>query len=114
VGVHNWLRRFSRQNDVPSIPDGWTDDLSVELRACRTVEGLVDHILEANEQNRQPEMLITELAIEFGLSEEDAKLSVDRVCGGIVRARTGNRANCPDRIEDPIAWASFQRAFAKR
>jgi hypothetical protein len=88
--------------------------MSVELRAGRTVDELVDHILLANEQSRQHEMLIAELGVEFGLSDPDAELSVDRVCAGILREGTGTRANCPDRIKDPIAWASFQRAIVKR
>lgn len=114
MGLHDWFRRFARTNHEPSIPSGWTDEMSVELGAGHTVEDLVDYIFLANEQSREGEMLIAELGAEFGLSSENAALSIDRVCGGIVRARTGNRANCPDRIKDPIAWASFQRTIAKR
>ena len=114
MGLHNWLRRFSRQNVMPAISDGWTDDISVELKGSRTIEDLVDYIFVATEQGRRHEVLIAELVAEFGLSDEYAELSVDRACGGIVRAQTGNRANCPDRIKDPIAWVSFQRALAKR
>ena len=109
MALHDWLRRFSRS----SVPEGWTDDMSVSLGAGRSVEHLVEYILAAIEHGRQREVLISELGVEFGLSPDDAELSVDRVCGGIARARTGNRANCPDRIKDPIAWASFQRAIAQ-
>jgi hypothetical protein len=59
----------------------------------------VAYVLVANQQGRQREMLIAELRIDFGLSSEDAELSVDRVHAGIVRALTGNRANLPDRIK---------------
>lgn len=113
MGLHDWIRRFSRRKD-PSPPDGWTDDLSLQLPADRTAEDLVDYIVAAEEQRRQHEMLVAELGVEFGLSDEEAELSVDRVCGGITRALTGNRANCPDRTKDPIAWTSFQRVIAKR
>ena len=87
--------------------------MSVELPAGRTVEELVDYILLATEQSRQNEMVVAELSAEFGLTNEDAELSIDRVYGGVARARTGNQANCPDRNKDPIAWVSFQRTLAK-
>jgi hypothetical protein len=74
----------------------------------------VAHIFAARTEGRQHEVLIADLREDFGLSAEGAELAVDRVCGGIVRAMTGNRANCPDRKKDPIAWMSFQRAIAKR
>ena len=111
MALNNWLRRLQPK---PSVPDGWSDDLSVQLTGGRTVEELVDYILVANQQGRQHETLIAALATEFGLSNEDAELSIDRVGGGIARAATGNRANCPNRGKDPIAWASFQRAITRR
>jgi len=111
VALNDWLRR---PQPKPSVPDGWIDDLSVQLKGGLTVEELVDYILVANQRGRQHEALIADVAAEFGLSNEDAELSVDRVGGGIVRAATGNRANCPNRAKDPIAWASFQRAITKR
>jgi len=88
--------------------------MSVELQAGRTVEELVDYILLATEQRRENEIVIAGPGAEFGLSNEDAELSIDRVLGGIARARIGNQGNCPDRIKDPIAWVSFQRTFGKR
>jgi hypothetical protein len=114
VDLNKWFRQRLQRQDAPRVADGWTDDLSVQLPAGRTVEELVDYIFTANRQRREHEMLVAELAAEFGLSKEDAELSVDRVCGGVVRAAAGNRANCPDRVKDPVAWASFQRAIAKR
>jgi len=114
MGVDNWLRRFSQRKHVASAPDGCTDDLSVQLPGGRTVEELVDHILASNHGGRQHETLIAELGTEFGLSNDDAELSVDRVCGGMVPAVTCSRTNCPNRLKDPIAWASFQRTIGKR
>lgn len=97
-----------------SAGGGSTDDLSLKLQVGRKLEDLVGHVFAANEEGRQHEVLITELREQFGLSADDAEIAVDRVCGGIVRASPGNRANCPDRAKDPIAWMSFQRAIAKR
>jgi hypothetical protein len=78
------------------------------------VKDFGDHIFVANNEGREHELLIAELCKGFGLLPEDAELAIDRVCGGVVRALTGNQANCPDRIKDPIAWMSFQRAITKR
>lgn len=114
MGIIDWLRRFSEPTNAESIPDGWTDDLSIQLPSGRTVEEVVDYILAANQESRQHEALIAELGAELGLSTEDAELAVDRVGGEIARAATGSPANCPNRVKDPIAWASFQRAIAKR
>src|SRR5262245_6398349 len=80
----------------------------------RTPEHVVDFVLAANERGQDHAALVAALATEFGLSADDAALAVDRVGGGFVRAMTGNRHNCPDRAKDPIAWASFQQAVAKR
>lgn len=91
----------------PPNPDAWTDELSVGLNGGRTVEESVDDILAANQRGCQHEALIADLVTAFGLSNEDAGLSVDRVGVGIVRAASGNRANCSNRVKDPIAWASF-------
>ena len=67
--------------------------MSVQLPGGRTAEELVEFILAANQDGRQHEALIAELASEFRLSNEDAELSVDRVGGGIVRAATGSGSN---------------------
>jgi hypothetical protein len=113
VAIREWIRRFFRSNSVRPGADGWTDDFSLGLQAGN-VEDLVEQVLVANSEGRQHELIVAELREQFGLSVEDAELAVDRVCGGVSRALTGNRANCPDRTKDPIAWASFQRAMASR
>lgn len=112
MGLKDRLRLLFESE--PPNPDGWTDDLSVRLKGGRTVEAFVDYILAANQRGRRHEALIADLVTAFGLSNEDAELSVDRVGGGIVRAATGSRGNCPNRAKDPIAWASFQRAITRR
>jgi hypothetical protein len=48
---------------------------------------------------------------EFGLSADDATLAWDRTFGGLVRASTRNRANCPPQDKDPIAWESFHAGW---
>lgn len=113
MSIFEWLRRrFSPPRETPAeqAPEDWSDDLSVELPEGRTVLELVEYIHAAHEQRRPHDTLVSDLGAEFALPSDYAELAIDRVNGGIVRFQTGNRANCPDRIKDPIAWTSFQRA----
>jgi hypothetical protein len=114
--VGDWLRRLFGASfpSAPLLPAGFTDDMSVPLPPGRTPEHVVDFVLAANERGQEHAALVAAVAGEFELSADDAALAIDRVGGGFVRAMTGNRHNCPDRVKDPIAWASFQRAITKR
>jgi hypothetical protein len=47
----------------------------------------------------------------FALPFDDARLVMDRVQGGIVRAGTGNPANAPDPGKDPVASTSYRQAL---
>jgi hypothetical protein len=95
---------------MADLPEGWTDDLTVALAPGRTVEDLVEHVIQAALRSVDASVLEREVRVAFGLSEDDAALALDRVFGGITRAATRNPANCPDRNKDPIAWTSFTRA----
>jgi hypothetical protein len=57
-----------------------------------------------------PEVLAV-LTERFALPFDDARLVMDRVQGGIVRAGTGNPANAPDPGKDPVAWTSYRQAL---
>ena len=113
---HNWFHRFRRHPPPePTLPEGWTDDLSVQVRPGRTIEELVDFILATDLARglgtaEDFDHLVRALGNEFDLSIEDSELAIDRVQGGVVRARTGNEANRPDRAKNPIAWTSFERS----
>ena len=93
-----------------AIPEGWTDDMNIPLPPGRTVEKVVDYVIQAALRGTPNETTEHLLAAEFLLSPEDAALARDRTCGGIVRAATRNPENCPRREKDPMAWESFQRA----
>src|SRR5262245_4145375 len=84
-----------------------TGDLSVRPGNGRSRSELVDFVLSALLADRPHAQLIEELQIGFGLSDEDAELSLDRICGGIVRALTLNPANKPPRSDDPLAARAF-------
>ncbi len=70
----------------------------------------MDFVIEQQVAKVPAESTVQELAARFVI-EDDAEFALDRVLGGIVRAATGNAANCPDRTKDPVAWTSYQRAI---
>ena len=51
--------------------------------------------------------VLTVLTERFALPFDDARLAMDRVRGGAVRAASGIAANEPDRVKDPLAWMSY-------
>ena len=92
------------------IPEGFTDDCSVQLRPGCSLDALVDFVIEQQATKVSADTTVNELATRF-VTEDDAAFALDRVLGGVVRAATGNPANCPDRTKDPVAWTSYQRAI---
>jgi hypothetical protein len=93
------------------VPEGWTDDLNIAIAAGRTVEELVEVVLEAATRRDTTSTTIDRLMKEFGLSRPDAELALDRALGGVVRAATGQAENCPSKKKDPVAWTSYQRCL---
>lgn len=94
-----------------ALPEGWTDDMNIQIPPGKTLDELVDRILEAAIRRDVMENVVSELVSPFGLSEEDATLAFDRACAGVVRAATGNPLNCPNREKDPIAWLVYQKCL---
>ena len=92
-----------------TLPDGWTDDMNIRIAPHRTLDELVDYILQAAVRHDDSSTIIAALTKDFAVSGEDAALALDRACGGAVRAATGNPENCPSQQKDPIAWLSFRR-----
>jgi len=94
-----------------ALPDGWTDDMNVTVRQDRTILELARTVMERLRSfDGEPELVLA-TASEFGMSEGDAWLAFDRVQGGIIRALTTRRDNCPDREKDPMAWHAFHLAW---
>lgn len=89
-----------------------TDDLRIALPADRTVADVVDLVLSRTAAGQSGPEIDAALVTELGLSEDDAELARDRAFGGIVRAGTGNEANRPSRLKDPVAHESYERALA--
>jgi hypothetical protein len=88
----------------------WTDDLSVRLARGTSVSMLVDYLSAAMSANTPRAEILGQLTERFALSFDDARLTMDRVQGGITRAMTRDPANEPDPIKDPVAWTSYRRA----
>lgn len=83
----------------------WTDDLRVCVARGETLAGLVDYVLDSDGVAWEERLGV--LTTRFALSFDDARLAIDRVDGGRVRA--ANPANEPDRGKDPIAWIAYRR-----
>jgi hypothetical protein len=86
--------------------------MNITLPADRTEAQVVDFVLARAEAGTTGEALVAATQAEFQATADDAELAVDRIYGGLVRARTRNPANRPDRSLDPLAWISFGRATA--
>jgi hypothetical protein len=93
------------------VPEGWTDDMTIVVPTGRSLDDIVDYVLQATIQRETPSNMVRHLTTEFGLTQGDAELALDRTCGGVVRAATGRRDNCPPKEKDPMAWLSFQRCL---
>lgn len=96
-----------------TIPEGWTDDLNINLAQGRTVEELVEYIIDAAIRHDATTDVTNRLMSHFGLSQPDAELAVDRTMGGVVRAATGRADNCPNNEKDPVAWASYHKCLKR-
>jgi hypothetical protein len=106
-----WVNRFTKRA-IRYIPQGWTDDCSVRLRPGRTLEQLVDFVIQQTSAKVPVASIVQELGTEYVFPEE-APLAWDRVLGGVFRAKTNNPRNRPDLTKDPLAWTSYHRAKGK-
>ncbi|MGW9197607.1 hypothetical protein [Micromonospora chersina] len=86
----------------------WTDDLTVRLARGTSVRALVLYLRAADEERTSRRDVLAVLTERFALPFDDARLAMDRVGGGVVRAASGNPANEPDPVKDPLAWTSYR------
>lgn len=94
-----------------NVPEGWTDDMTIVVPTGRSIDDIVDYLLQATIRRETPRNTVRHLIQGFGLTQSDAELALDRTCGGVVRAATGRQENCPPKEKDPLAWLSFQRCL---
>ena len=86
----------------------WTDDLTVRLARGTSVRALVLYLRAADAEGASRRDVLAVLTERFALPFDDARLAMDRVAGGVVRAATGDPANEPDPVKDPLAWTSYR------
>ena len=94
-----------------NIPEGWTDDMSVNITTEKSDQELSVTLIESLKKRDSYDDMKKICHDIFGLSDEDAELAMDRVQGGIVRAITCNLKNKPDKNKDPLAWHSFNKVW---
>jgi hypothetical protein len=72
------------------------------------VRALVVYLRGADEARARRRDILAVLTERFALPFDDARLAADRVRGGVARAASGNSANEPDPVKDPLAWTSYR------
>jgi hypothetical protein len=85
--------------------------MTVRLARGTSARALVSYLRAADREGARRRDVLAVLTEEFALPFDDARLAIDRVRGGVVRAATGNPANEPDPVKDPLAWTSYRLAL---
>jgi hypothetical protein len=86
----------------------WTDDLTVRLARGTSALDLVSYLRAADEAGARRREVLSVLTERYALPFDDARLAIDRVRAGVVRATSGNPENQPDKGKDPLAWISYR------
>ena len=94
-----------------TIPEGWTDDMSVEIIEGKTEEQLTLALMDSLRKRDSYEAMIGICTSAYGLTEDDSDLAIDRVQGGIVRALSCRIDNKPDAVKDPLAYWAFKEVW---
>ena len=104
------LNRLRQPIEKPGPPPYWT--CNIALPEGVTNQAVVDFVFDCVHNKVPSEECIRGLRRELGIDPDDCELALDRVWGGVFRARTGIADNCPDRDTDAVAWASYHKARA--
>jgi hypothetical protein len=82
--------------------------MSVRLARGTSALDLVSYLRAADGRGARRRDVLAVLTERYALPFDDARLAMDRVSGGAVRAATGNPANEPDKAKDLLAWISYR------
>lgn len=82
--------------------------MTVRLARGTSARALVLYLRAADEEAARRRDVFAVLTERFALPFDDARLAMDRVMGGVARAASGNPANEPDPVKDPLAWMSYR------
>ena len=80
-----------------SIPEGWTDDMTVRIRSGRTEAELVATVMDALLKREDLNRFLPIVHSDFGLSEEDARLTFNRSRVGLSGRCQGSTDDQPDK-----------------
>lgn len=58
---------------MSNLPDGWTDDMNIVVASGRSLEEIVDCVLESKAQGEAPNAIVQNLTEKFGLTQADAE-----------------------------------------
>ena len=90
--------------------DGASDDLRIYVGLDESTASLVGWMTTALAEGQAWPAVRGVLTRRFALSFEDARVGVDRLQAGVVRARDEAPGNEPDATLDPVAWHAYQLA----
>ncbi|GIH04059.1 hypothetical protein Rhe02_21260 [Rhizocola hellebori] len=82
--------------------------MTVRVARGASLRALVLYLRAADTAGTGRREILAVLTEQFALPFDDARLAMDRVQGGVTRALTGNPANKPDSVKDPLAWMSYR------
>jgi len=82
--------------------------MTVRVARGTSAGALVSYLRAATEEAVPRREVLAVVTERFALPFDDARLAMDRVRGGVVRAASGNPANEPDPVKDPLAWMSYR------
>jgi hypothetical protein len=82
--------------------------MTVRVGRGTSASALVLYLRAAGEEGARRRDVLAVLTERFALPFDDARLAMDRVMGGVARAASGNPANEPDPVKDPLAWMSYR------
>ena len=60
------------------VPAGRTDDITIVVPTGRNLDEIVDYVLQATTRRETPTNMLRHRTTEFGLSQGDAELALDR------------------------------------
>jgi len=54
---------------LSNIPDGWTDDMTIVVPTGRSLDDVVDYVLQSTIRGVSPTKMVEQLSVEFGLTQ---------------------------------------------
>ena len=94
-----------------TIPEGWTDDMSVKIKEGKSEDQLTLALMDCLRKRDSFDEMVSICTSNYDLADDEANLAIDRVQGGIVRALSCRIDNRPDVTKDPLAYIAFNEVW---